>query len=106
MRDKLLGAEFIMPLAADDDSYTEHKDAILADIVEDELDGIGEWEMKSRLADYIREDYGRYEDDILDDMWLYLAKEKGLELKWTEKDTEENVRKMVKSAEEHNNGAI
>jgi len=103
VRNKLLGADFVKPLAeASGDDHTAHKDAILADLAEDELDAMGEWEMKSRLKDYIVADYERFEDETLDEMWLMLADQLGLELKWSAKDTEENVRKMVKSAEEYN----
>ena len=102
MRNKLFGAEYITPLNNTEASYPDHKGAILADLLEDELDAMGEWDMKSKLKDYMWEEYAKFDDEILDDMWQMLAHQWGLELKWTEKDTEENIRKMVKSAEEYN----
>ena len=101
MRDKLLGAEYITPLVESmADDYPDHKAAIVADLIEDELDSMGEWEMKVKLKEYMWAEFDKFDDEILDDMWFTLAGSKGLELKWTEKETEENVRKMVESAEE------
>jgi len=103
MRNKLLGADFVKPLVeASGDENEKQKEAMLADLLEDELDAMGEWEMKSKLKDYMFEEYAKFDDYTIDDMWQMLAHQWGLELKWTEKDTEENVRKMVEDAEEYN----
>jgi hypothetical protein len=103
MRNKLLGAEYITPLVESmADDYPDHKGAILADLLEDELDAMGELDMKAKLKEYMWEAYAKFDDEILDEMWQMLAHQWGLELKWTEKDTEENIRKMVEFVDEEN----
>ena len=89
MRSKLLGADFVKPLAeASGDDHEKQQEAMLADLLEDELDAMGEWEMKSKLKEYMWEDYSKFNDSDLDEMWQMLAHQWGLELKWTEKEEE------------------
>jgi len=92
MRSKLFGAEFTMPLVeTSGDEHEAQKEAMLADLLEDELDAMGEWDMKVKLKQYMWEDYARFDDEILDENWQILAKSWGLELRWTEKETNETV---------------
>jgi len=92
MRSKLFGAEFTMPLVETlGDEHEAQKEAMLADLLEDELDAMGEWDMKVKLKQYMWEDYARFDDEILDENWQILAKSWGLELRWTEKETNETV---------------
>ena len=100
---KLFGAEYTTPLVeSEPDWYGEQKAAIIADLIEDELDSMGECEMKVKLKEYMWNDFDKFDDEILDENWHTLAHQWGLELKWTEKDTEENIRKMVEFVDEEN----
>ena len=92
MRNKLFGAAYTTPLVeSEPDGYGEQKGAIIADLIEDELDAMGEWEMKVKLKEYMWDDFDKFDDEILDENWQMLAKSWGLELKWSEKETNETV---------------
>ena len=87
MRSKLLGAAYITPLVESlADDYPEHKGAMIADLIEDELDAMGEREMKSKLKEYMWDEFDKFDDEILDDNWQMLADQWGLELKWSKKE--------------------
>ena len=96
MRNKLFGAEFITPLNNTEASYPDHKGAILADLLEDELDAMGEWEMKVKLKEYMWEEYAKFDDESLDEMWQMLAHQWGLELKWSKKQEEPEMSGTMK----------
>jgi len=58
MRYKLLGTHFNTPLVeSESDWYGDQKAAIIADLLEDELDAMGEWEMKVKLKEYMWADF-------------------------------------------------
>ena len=87
MRNKLFGAEFTTPLVEKDGTIHEaQKEAMLADLLEDELDAMSELDMKSKLKEYMWAEFDKFEDETLDENWRLLAHQWGLELKWSVKD--------------------